>query len=197
MRRPARCISAKNFVTTTWATRHRPEDGPADRESRCAVRRDRQSGHRAARRAGRARVASRCHSVRRRGSCTSPQWRPTRVDQGTARASSRSRWPRTRACSSRCRRMRSRSNCRARAQSQLVAWDPVKQREAWRSPVLGTIGSGTLATAGGLVFQGTQQGPLRCVSRDRWPRAVVDGSADRRRRRRQRRSSSMASSTSP
>jgi quinohemoprotein ethanol dehydrogenase len=44
------------------------------------------------------------------------------------------------------------------ARSQLVAWDPVNQREAWRTPVLGTIGSGTLATAGGLVFQGTNTG---------------------------------------
>ena len=44
------------------------------------------------------------------------------------------------------------------ARSQLVAWDPVNQREAWRSPVLGTIGGGTLATAGGLVFQGTNKG---------------------------------------
>jgi quinohemoprotein ethanol dehydrogenase len=42
--------------------------------------------------------------------------------------------------------------------SQLVAWDPVKQREVWRSGVLGTIGGGTLATAGGLVFQGTNKG---------------------------------------
>jgi PQQ-dependent dehydrogenase (methanol/ethanol family) len=44
------------------------------------------------------------------------------------------------------------------AQSQLVAWDPVHQREVWRSPVLGTIGGGTLSTAGGLVFQGTNKG---------------------------------------
>lgn len=44
------------------------------------------------------------------------------------------------------------------AQSQLVAWDPVRQREAWRSGVLGTIGGGTLSTAGGLVFQGTNTG---------------------------------------
>jgi alcohol dehydrogenase (cytochrome c)/quinohemoprotein ethanol dehydrogenase len=43
------------------------------------------------------------------------------------------------------------------AQSQLVAWDPVEQRETWRSPVLGTIGGGTLSTAGGLVFQGTNK----------------------------------------
>src|SRR5581483_883526 len=44
------------------------------------------------------------------------------------------------------------------AQSQLVAWDPVRQREVWRSPVLGTIGGGTLSTAGGPVFQGTNKG---------------------------------------
>jgi quinohemoprotein ethanol dehydrogenase len=44
------------------------------------------------------------------------------------------------------------------SRSQLVAWDPVKQREVWRSGVLGTIGGGTLSTAGGLVFQGTNKG---------------------------------------
>jgi alcohol dehydrogenase (cytochrome c)/quinohemoprotein ethanol dehydrogenase len=46
------------------------------------------------------------------------------------------------------------------ARSQLVAWDPVNQKEAWRSDVLGTIGAGTLSTAGGLVFQGTTKGRL-------------------------------------
>jgi quinohemoprotein ethanol dehydrogenase len=40
----------------------------------------------------------------------------------------------------------------------LLAWDPVKQREAWRSPVTGHVGSGVLSTAGGLVFQGSQKG---------------------------------------
>ncbi|HEV7714376.1 MAG TPA: PQQ-dependent dehydrogenase, methanol/ethanol family, partial [Steroidobacteraceae bacterium] len=44
------------------------------------------------------------------------------------------------------------------SRSQLVAWDPVNQREVWRTPVLGTIGGGTLSTAGGLVFQGTNKG---------------------------------------
>jgi alcohol dehydrogenase (cytochrome c)/quinohemoprotein ethanol dehydrogenase len=34
----------------------------------------------------------------------------------------------------------------------------VNQKEVWRSEVLGTIGSGTLSTAGGLVFQGTNKG---------------------------------------
>jgi quinohemoprotein ethanol dehydrogenase len=45
-----------------------------------------------------------------------------------------------------------------KSESRLVAWDPVKQQEAWRSDVLGTIGGGTLSTAGGLVFQGTNVG---------------------------------------
>ena len=44
------------------------------------------------------------------------------------------------------------------SRSQLVAWDPIKQREVWRSGVLGRIGGGTLSTAGGLVFQGTNLG---------------------------------------
>ena len=44
------------------------------------------------------------------------------------------------------------------AQSRLVAWDPVRQHEVWRSGVLGNIGGGTLSTAGGLVFQGTNKG---------------------------------------
>jgi quinohemoprotein ethanol dehydrogenase len=45
-----------------------------------------------------------------------------------------------------------------KSESRLVAWDPVKQQEVWRSGVLGTIGGGTLSTAGGLVFQGTNVG---------------------------------------
>ncbi len=42
--------------------------------------------------------------------------------------------------------------------SRLLAWDPVRQREVWRSQPLGRIGAGTLSTAGGLVFQGTTDG---------------------------------------
>ncbi|HEX4675254.1 MAG TPA: PQQ-dependent dehydrogenase, methanol/ethanol family [Steroidobacteraceae bacterium] len=45
-----------------------------------------------------------------------------------------------------------------KSESRLVAWDPVRQQAAWRSGVLGTIGGGTLSTAGGLVFQGTNVG---------------------------------------
>ena len=45
-------------------------------------------------------------------------------------------------------------------QSQLVGWDPVQNKQVWRTGVLGNIGAGTLSTAGGLVFQGTTQGRL-------------------------------------
>lgn len=38
---------------------------------------------------------------------------------------------------------------------RLVAWDPVKQAEAWRVDHVGPWNGGTLATAGQLVFQGT------------------------------------------
>ncbi|MEJ1963274.1 MAG: PQQ-dependent dehydrogenase, methanol/ethanol family [Gammaproteobacteria bacterium] len=51
------------------------------------------------------------------------------------------------------------ANARASG-ARLVAWDPVNQREAWTTDVLGTIGAGTLSTAGGLVFQGTTKGSL-------------------------------------
>jgi hypothetical protein len=42
----------------------------------------------------------------------------------------------------------------------LIAWDPVATREVWRSELRGTIASGVLTTAGGLVFQGAQKGEL-------------------------------------
>jgi quinohemoprotein ethanol dehydrogenase len=40
----------------------------------------------------------------------------------------------------------------------LLAWDPVAQREVWRSARRGPWNGGTLATAGGLVFQGAGDG---------------------------------------
>jgi quinohemoprotein ethanol dehydrogenase len=40
----------------------------------------------------------------------------------------------------------------------LLAWDPVKQKEAWRVPYPTPWNGGTLATAGNLVFQGTATG---------------------------------------
>ncbi|MEM8650822.1 MAG: PQQ-dependent dehydrogenase, methanol/ethanol family, partial [Pseudomonadota bacterium] len=40
----------------------------------------------------------------------------------------------------------------------LVAWDPVKQKEVWRSEYVSPWNGGTLTTAGNLVFQGTADG---------------------------------------
>ncbi len=40
----------------------------------------------------------------------------------------------------------------------LLAWDPVNQREVWRAQYTGPWNSGTLATGGNLVFQGTAHG---------------------------------------
>ena len=41
---------------------------------------------------------------------------------------------------------------------RLVAWDPVKQKEAWRAEYVAPWNGGTLTTAGNLVFQGTADG---------------------------------------
>jgi quinohemoprotein ethanol dehydrogenase len=45
---------------------------------------------------------------------------------------------------------------------ELVAWDPVAQRERWRTPLGSQIfaGGGVLTTAGGVVFQGNSHGEL-------------------------------------
>jgi len=40
----------------------------------------------------------------------------------------------------------------------LIAWDPVAQREVWSVPHVTGFNGGTLATAGGLVFQGSADG---------------------------------------
>jgi quinohemoprotein ethanol dehydrogenase len=40
----------------------------------------------------------------------------------------------------------------------LIAWDPVRQKAAWRAPHDHIWNGGVLATAGGLVFQGTAEG---------------------------------------
>ena len=41
---------------------------------------------------------------------------------------------------------------------RLIAWDPVKQKEAWRVEHVSPWNGGTLTTAGNLVFQGTADG---------------------------------------
>ena len=45
----------------------------------------------------------------------------------------------------------------------LVAWDPVTQRERWRTPGGGAVGGGTVTTAGNLVFQVINDGRFRAL----------------------------------
>jgi len=51
-----------------------------------------------------------------------------------------------------------RAAIRSASTGALLGWDPVAQREVWRSVRRGPWNGGTLATAGGLVFQGTGDG---------------------------------------
>lgn len=59
-----------------------------------------------------------------------------------------------------------RARSAAMTPSSLIAWDPVTQSPAWRVdyPVYGN--SGTLATAGGLVFQGSADGAFHAYGTD-------------------------------
>src|SRR5205809_2023667 len=49
----------------------------------------------------------------------------------------------------------------------LVAWDPVTQKERWRTPGGGAVGGGTVTTAGNLVFQVIPDGHLVAYSADK------------------------------
>jgi glucose dehydrogenase len=49
----------------------------------------------------------------------------------------------------------------------LVAWDPATQTERWRAPEGGSIGGGTVTTAGNLVFQVSPDGRLLAYSADK------------------------------
>jgi PQQ-dependent dehydrogenase (methanol/ethanol family) len=51
--------------------------------------------------------------------------------------------------------------------SVLLAWDPAKQKEVWRTPGGGAFGGGTLTTAGNLVFQVIPDGRLAVYSADK------------------------------
>ena len=52
------------------------------------------------------------------------------------------------------------------ASGALVAWDPVKQKVAWKAPYAFHWNGGTMATAGNLVFQGTADGRFVAYSAD-------------------------------
>jgi len=47
---------------------------------------------------------------------------------------------------------------RASLTGALIAWDPIRKREVWRTAQPGPANAGVLATAGGLVFEGNPQG---------------------------------------
>jgi quinohemoprotein ethanol dehydrogenase len=54
----------------------------------------------------------------------------------------------------------------ASIKGHLIAWDPVKQAEVWRADHPGPVNSGTLSTAGNLVFQGTGLGQFEAFRAD-------------------------------
>jgi quinohemoprotein ethanol dehydrogenase len=54
----------------------------------------------------------------------------------------------------------------ASVKGHLIAWDPVKQTEAWRVNHPGPGNGGTLTTAGNLVFQGTSLGQFQAFRAD-------------------------------
>jgi len=62
--------------------------------------------------------------------------------------------------------MLDRKIARALAKGHLSAWDPVKQKEAWRVQHAGPWNGGVLSTAGNLVFQGTADGRLVAYAAD-------------------------------
>jgi PQQ-dependent dehydrogenase (methanol/ethanol family) len=53
------------------------------------------------------------------------------------------------------------------ARGMLVAWDPINQKERWRTPGGGGIGGGTVTTASNLVFQVINDGRLLAYSADK------------------------------
>jgi len=61
----------------------------------------------------------------------------------------------------------------------LVAWDPVRQEARWKQPYEHIHNSGTLTTAGNLVFQGTADGRVLAYAADSgeklWERPVSSG----------------------
>ena len=61
---------------------------------------------------------------------------------------------------------KTRAAAAAATTGSLIAWDPVKQKAAWRVSYVGPSNGGTLATAGNLVFQGTAAGDFDAYAAD-------------------------------
>ncbi len=55
---------------------------------------------------------------------------------------------------------------RATLKGYLIAWDPVRQKEAWRVDMGGPGNGGVLTSAGGLVFAGSAKGDLSAYTAD-------------------------------
>lgn len=55
---------------------------------------------------------------------------------------------------------------RALLKGQLIAWDPIRQREVWRVQYDGPWNGGVLATHGNLVFQGNAHGQFQAFAAD-------------------------------
>jgi quinohemoprotein ethanol dehydrogenase len=60
-----------------------------------------------------------------------------------------------------------REGAKAVTKGELLAWDPIAQKAAWRVPYRGPWNGGTLATVGNLVFQGTAGGEFVAYSADK------------------------------
>ena len=59
-----------------------------------------------------------------------------------------------------------RAQIRASVKSKLIAWNPVKQEEAWSIPMATPWNGGTLTTSGNLVFHGNGEGYFSAYSAD-------------------------------
>jgi quinohemoprotein ethanol dehydrogenase len=73
------------------------------------------------------------------------------------------RWPRTSARISPANAGWTRKWANDNTYGRLIAWDPVAQKEVWRVERAGPANGGALATAGGLVFQGTGSGQFTAL----------------------------------
>ena len=152
-------ISAKNFVDVNWATGYDANGRPIEvAEARSTDKPfDSHPRTRTARTTG-----IRCRSIRSTGLVYLPaqnvpvnltgqkNWKHNANQPGESHAGSLG-WN-LGYCAQRRRRPKSQPFGR------LVAWDPVKQKEAWRQEHVSPWNGGTLTTAGNLVFQGTADG---------------------------------------
>ena len=190
-------ISAKPFTKVTWATRHRPEDRPSDRDARGALRHDRarlspgsdgaHNWHAMAWNPGAGLVyipgqdttgtfawdPDFQHQMGRMNTGR-PRNRPAPVDAAThpggAPAPAPPPSPAPPAAPAAAARRGPQIVGAGGGQQQsafLVAWDPIAQKEKWRLTFdRPGITGGTLATAGNLLFHGSNDGSFSAYTAD-------------------------------